>query len=212
MRRSPSDVSTVDSEPLAATARASILQAEGLGEREHRPAPENFAGGAGRDDAPRIEHDRDLPDEHGFVGIVGDVEDGDLQLVPQAQQVGKHACAQREIECGERLVHEQGARAGGQCARHRDALALSARDLIHAPVEQAPDLEDLDRAPQRARRVGAGARGAETHVLVHREVREERRILGDPAEAALLRGHAEATLRILEPRAGEARAGARPGQ
>ena len=73
-----------------------------------------------------------------FVGRVADVEHGDLQFVVQAFEVGQDFVLAREVERGQRLVHQQQARAGEQRAGDGDALALAAREAVRLRSSRWP--------------------------------------------------------------------------
>ena len=76
-----------------------------------------------------------------FVRRMTDVEHGDVQLLVQALQVGQHLLLALEIERGQRLVHQQQARAGHQCTGDADALAFAAGQRRGHALEQMTDAE-----------------------------------------------------------------------
>ena len=77
-----------------------------------------------------------------------------LRLVAQLLQVGQNLALPGGIERGERLVEEEEPGAHQERAAERDALALPTRELPRPPIEQVPDVEQI----QDARRFGAIAR------------------------------------------------------
>jgi hypothetical protein len=62
--------------------------------------------------------------------VVGDEHAGHVQLVVQAAQPAPQFLAHFGIECAERFVEQQHLGLDGQRARQRDALPLSARELV----------------------------------------------------------------------------------
>ena len=64
--------------------------------------------------------------------VVGDVDDGEPELLLQRADVLAHAAAQLGVEVGERLVEEQDLRLEHDGARHGDALLLAAGELARA--------------------------------------------------------------------------------
>ena len=98
--------------------------------------------------------------------------DGDLLAQPLAQA---------GVERGERLVEQHDLGVGGQRAGERDALALAAGQLVRVvlgAVREPDELEALGQAPVRRR--------AEADVAGDRQVREQRALLEDHADAARL--------------------------
>ena len=165
-RRRPRAVSTLHSwAPARDHARVDhVLEPERLGERQHRAAPEHLARRAARDDAPALDHDRDLARDLRLVRVVRDPQDRDLELVAHAQQMAQHAGPQRQIERGERLVEQQRARAARR-ARARSRRAGARRPRARARGVRAGRRSRAPRSRARARprpgdRVAAGARSA----------------------------------------------------
>ena len=99
-----------------------------------------------------------------------------LDLAPQ---VG----AQRRVEARERLVQQHHVGAGSERAGERDALALAARELVRVAVRLVLEADELERA-LRARAIVT--RAAERDVALDGEVREERVVLEDHPDPALL--------------------------
>ncbi len=67
-----------------------------------------------------------------FVLLVGHEHRGDPDPVDEIADLVARALAQRGVEVGERLVQQEHARLGRQCAGQRHALLLSARELADA--------------------------------------------------------------------------------
>ena len=88
----------------------------------------------------------------------------------------------------EGLVQQDDPRTSSQGPGEGNALLLPAGQLVRSPAAdlagQADEVEQLGD-PSRATPVAAGQ--AEADVLLHREVREESALLGDVADAAILR-------------------------
>ena len=61
---------------------------------------------------PALVHDRDaVAQAHGLALVVGDVEEGDPDLVVDHVQLDQHPLAELEVEGGQRLVEQQDGRA-----------------------------------------------------------------------------------------------------
>ena len=88
-------------------------------------------GGRRHLEEPALVHDRDAIG-HGqrFFLIMGDDDEGDADLMLQADQLQLHLFSEFAVEGGERLVQEQHFRTFDQRAGERHALALSAGQLI----------------------------------------------------------------------------------
>ena len=94
------------------------------------------------------------------------------------------------IERAERLVHQQHRRIGRQRARHADALALAARQLVgpaaretrRREADQRQQLVDARRRPSSAGH--RSSRGTVAMLSRHRQVRKETDVLDDVADAA----------------------------
>ena len=100
------------------------------------------------------------------------------------------SCAQLQVERAERLVEQQHLRPVDERARERDALALAARELdrLAAAVALEPHRRQhlLDRAAALGRFDALHAQ-AVLDVLDHGHVREERVVLEDGVDVALVR-------------------------
>ena len=119
-----------------------------------------------------------------FVLVVGDEDAGDVHLVVQAAQPAPQLLAHLGVECAERFVEQQYAGFDRERAGKRDALTLSARQLVRIAVGQPVELYQLEQLVHLAanlRLAGAlGARAhpqAEGHVLEDRHVAEQRVVL-----------------------------------
>ncbi len=125
---------------------------------------------------------------------VGDVDEGDAELLLHATQLAAHAQAQIFIEGGERLVEQQHARIGDQGARQCNALLLAARELGRQAVGELLELhlgQQLARLGMPRRQAGAAHLQGEGHVVEHAAVREQRVALEHHGGAALHLRHAD---------------------
>ena len=77
-----------------------------------------------------LHHHHAVGEQHRFVEIVGDEEDGLFGAVMDVQQLALQGLARLRIERAERLVHQQHFRIDCQCARYADALLHAARELV----------------------------------------------------------------------------------
>ena len=100
-----------------------------------------------------------------LVDRVADIDDRQPHLVAQPLDIGKDLGLARLVERGERLVHEEEARARQQRAADRDPLLLAAGEAGRPPGEEARRCRAGRRSPssepQRsfARRAAGGRRG-----------------------------------------------------
>ena len=79
----------------------------------------------------------EIGQRHRLVLAVGDVDEGDAELLLQPLQLGAHLDAQERVERRQRLVEQQDLRLGDQRARERDALLLAARQLRRQPLRRS---------------------------------------------------------------------------
>jgi len=88
----------------------------------HRGDVDDFA------DPPRASrHHRDaIGEEHGFIDLMGDEQDGLASLAPDLEQLGLHVLPGLCVQRRERLVHQQDHRIGRKRAREIDALLHAA--------------------------------------------------------------------------------------
>ena len=139
-------------------------------------------------------HDRDAV-AHGqrLVLVVGDVDEGDLELLLDALELDLQVDAQARVERAERLVEQQHGRLEHERARQGDALLLAAGELRRAPVPVVLHAHQRQRLGDAALDLGLGGAlvaQAEGDVLGHRLVREERVALEDRVDAPLVRRRA----------------------
>ena len=128
-----------------------------------------------------------------LVERVADVDDGQRQRLVQAVEIRQDRRLGGRIERGQRLVHEQEARAHRECACDRNALALAAGQRVDAPLQQGRDAQQLDRLLQRNAALGRrNTTAAIVQVAAHIEVREQARFLEHDADGAAVRRHEHA--------------------
>ena len=139
-------------------------------------------------------HDADaVRHHHRLLQGVRDVDEGLAGLPVDVLELLLERLAQAEVERGERLVEEQDLRVEGERAGERDALALSARALVHALVVVVH--REAELVEQRARALAPhpgrdpGDLEWELDVLPDALVREEREVLKDHAGRAPVGGH-----------------------
>ena len=95
---------------------------------------EHLLDRAALDDLPGV-HDEDVVRDVARAGeIVRDVQKREAVLFLQLQHEIQDPDADRDVEHARRLVGEDDLRLDGECARDRDALALTARELVRILV------------------------------------------------------------------------------
>ena len=136
-------------------------------------------------------HDRDpRAHRHRLDLVVGDVDDGRLEPLVEAGDLGAGLDAQLGVEVGERLVHQEDRGLADDGATERDALALAAGELLRLAVEELVELDGLGRLLDAALDLRLGDLAqlqAEREVLADRHVRVERVALEDHRDVAILR-------------------------
>ena len=121
--------------------------------------------------------------------VVGDEDERDADLTLDPLQLDLHRLAQLEVEGGQRFVEQQRARQVDERPGEGDALLLAPGELRRAAVgelAEADDVEHLERPA--AHLVGGDLLGPQTEgdVVVHRHVREQRVLLEDGVDVALV--------------------------
>ena len=160
----------------------------------HEPVDRALVDLARRPDLadPAAGHDGD-PRRHrqGLLLVVRDEHERRADLAVDARQLDLHLLAELEVERPERLVEEQHGRSLGERARQRDTLRLAARQLRRVAVavlRQADQLEVLrDALTDLAVRQALHPQ-AERDVVGDGHVREQRVVLEDRVDVALVRG------------------------
>lgn len=118
-----------------------------------------------------------------------DEEGGQLKAREQRTQLTTDPWAGDRVQGGERFVQEQDAWLAGEGARQRNALTLAARELGWPCSGKMSDADPLQE-------VRAIAPAGEAHVACDGEVWEQPIVLGDVADAPLLRWEVPAVLGI----------------
>ncbi len=121
------------------------------------------------------------------------VDERDADLALDALQLELHRLAELEVERAERLVEQQGARVVDQRPRERDTLLLATGQLTGLAVGEVGQPHDLEKRAHPLRRLTsrhALRARPEGDVVEHRHVGEERVVLEDRVDVALVRGDA----------------------
>nr|WP_245723573.1 hypothetical protein [Microbacterium humi] len=130
-----------------------------------------------------------------------DVEGRDAEVGLQPLQPRASLLAQLRVEVRQRLVEQQHGRRVDEGAGKRDALLLTARELVRVPVAERSESHLVERIGDACLLVGlvrAADVERERQVLLRRHVRPERVGLEDHAEVAFLGGHVDALLPVDE--------------
>ena len=123
---------------------------------------------------------------------MGDEHGGDADATDQLADLPAGALAQRGVQIGERLVQQEHPRLGGQRTGQRHALLLPAGELVHAAPLQARQVDQLERARDPLRQLGAAhveRLEPEADILADVEVGEQRVVLEHHPEPAMHRFH-----------------------
>ena len=121
---------------------------------------------------------------------MGHVDERDPDLLLDPLELDLHLLAELQVEGAERLVEEQHGRPVDQGPGQRDALGLAARDLGRLARLEARQLDEREHVGHPALDLGVLdvlAAKAEGDVLEDRQVREERVVLEDRVDVALVR-------------------------
>ena len=138
-----------------------IFDSKGFGEGKDRSAPEDFARSTAFDQSSPVQDSNALADQHRFVGVVGDVDDGQIHLVPDSKQVGEHPGAQGDIQGGQGFIEEESPGTRCQGPPQGDPAALAPGEFIDPAAEEVPDFEDEAGEGEEEKR-GARALSADT--------------------------------------------------
>src|SRR5215217_1415540 len=173
-----------EGEPLEVTLGAQEVNHEVV----HRRGEEVRRGDVLLQHAPDVEDGDTVAHLHSLVYVVGDEEDGLLQLPLQPKELVLEQRPHYRVNGPEGLVHEHYGRVGCECPGHPDALLLAAGELARVAVR------DLLRQPDRVYQLLNPLIGAlfvpadqardRGHVLGDGEVREEADLLYDVAYVA----------------------------
>ena len=162
-------------------------------------------------DPALVHHGDPVGHRHRLFLVVRDVDEGDVDLGLDALQLQLHLLAQLQVERAQRLVQQQHARMVDQGAGERDALRLAARQLRRLALLEALQLDQLEHLGNALGDLGLrhlALAQPERHVVLDRHVREQRVVLEDRVDLALVRREAGHVLlaqvhgaagRLLEP-------------
>ena len=128
-------------------------------------------------------HDRDaVRHGHGFLLVVGHVDERDAYLGLDPLQLDLHRLAQLQVKGTKRLVEKEDTGMVDQRTRQRHALLLPAGELVGSSPLVARQLHQLEHGaylPRDFRRIHLAPSQPESHVLEDAEVGEERVVLED---------------------------------
>ena len=144
------------------------------------------------DDRAVVDDDDAVGQQERVQRVVGDQDHGSVrehaaQGLPQGRGDG-------DVEGSHRLVQEQQLRVRGEGARDRGSLGLSPGELTRLPVRQGFDADLTEPVLGRlagGMSAGAGASGAEGDVVEDAQVGEEKGLLGQQRDVAVVRGHVQ---------------------
>ena len=119
-------------------------------------------------------HDGDaVAHRHRLDLVVRHVDGRRAEALLQPEDLGTRLDAQRCVEVGERLVHEERLRLADDRPPERDPLALAAGELLRLALEEVAELERVGGLPDTPVDLGLGhavVAKAEGEVVVHRHV------------------------------------------
>ena len=171
-------------------------------------APRFFVERLGRShllDPAVPEHRHPVRHHHGFLLVVGNVDDGHPQFTLNAADLELHLFAQPPVQGTEGFVHQHQVGLEHQRPGDGDALLLAAGQLPRPAVLEALQLHEIQRTlhplgPFRSRQVAHFQR--ERQVAAYRHVREQRVVLEHHADTAFVRGKVLYGDAVDEDRAG----------
>jgi len=137
--------------------------------------------------AALVQHGDALPHRHRFHLVVRHVDHGGPELAVEFEELGPHLRPQLGVEVRERLVEEEHLRLAHDGPPQRRPLALAARQLRRASLQQLAEPEAVGRlgdAPQDLAPGHAPHLERERDVLAHREVRIQRVVLEHHGDVA----------------------------
>ena len=101
-------------------------------------------------------HDDDaVAERHSLDLVVGDVDEGGVDLLAQLDDLRAHLVAELGVEVGQRLVHQEDLRVPDDGAADGDTLPLAAGQRLRLTVEVLGDVEDFARPHARLRSISA---------------------------------------------------------
>lgn len=138
-----------------------------------------------------LHQDDAAAERDGLVEVVGDEDDGLLELALEVAQLRLHVAADQGVEGAEGLVHEQDVGIGGQRPREARPLLHAARQfmgILRLPALQANEFDGLHRplGPLLGRELLDLE--AEPDIAEDGPVGQQRKVLEDHAEGLLAEG------------------------
>ena len=106
---------------------------------------EDVVGVAELDDAPCLHHRDAVGQRAHHLHLVGDQHDGQPELLVDPAQQRQDLAGGLRVQRAGRLVGEQDARAGGQCAGDAHALLLPARELLDVGVRLVGEADEVQQ-------------------------------------------------------------------
>ena len=145
-------------------------------------------------DAATVEHDDAVTHGQRLGFAAGHMQKSYAELFADAAQFIAHAAAQIGVERAQRFVEQHEARRHHQRAGERHALLLATGNLMHTAAFHAGEADEIDDLPYAPVDVAARHRcfaidQAEGDIVEDREMRKQREILEDEADAALMGRH-----------------------
>ena len=158
-------------------------------------------GGADLLDAALVEDDHGVGEGEGLLLVVGDVDEGDAELLVHLLELDLHVLAHLEVQGGEGLVEEEHLGLVHDGAGDGDALLLAAGEGFHVAVlvvGHGHELEDLADALLDLVLGHFLELEAEGDVVVDVQVREQGVALENGVQRALVRRDAGELLAVQE--------------
>jgi len=141
-------------------------------------------------DSPLTHQHDAIRHEHGFLGVVGHQQHAGAHFLQHVQRIVADAVTQARIETGKRFVEQHQLRCRRQRPGQRDALLLPTRQHVREDSRVALHAQQFKQfmGPAAPLLSGLGLE-PEGHVVEHRQMREQRRILEGQADVTFLGRH-----------------------
>ena len=162
-------------------------------------------GRADLQDAAAVHHHDGIAHGQRFLLIVGNINEGNAQLLLHGFELQLHFLAQLQIQRAQRLVQQQHVRLVDQRAGNGDALLLTARKRIHAALAIAGQVDQAQHLIHTAVDFAAAHLfdlEAKGDVIPHVQVRKQRVLLEHRIDAALIGRHIGDVLALVNYPAG----------
>jgi len=189
------DVLAIDATGLAATPQIGLADEV---RDEHGGGAVIYLGrSADLLDIALIHHRNAVAHGERFFLVVGDVDEGDADLALNPFELELHDLTKFQVECPEGFVEKQGAGIVDQCPCQCDALLLPAGQLGGPALGEIGEADDLEHFVDTSSDL-VFSRGALVDLLVpwpvgdvvpYRHVGEQRVMLKDGVDVALMRSH-----------------------